>query len=495
MKKFVVGVWALVLVQGLGAQEVLSLDVCRKKALDSNKRIQVAQENVRAARALKKAAFAQFLPSISATGTYLWNEKNVSLLQEDAYLPVYATKADGSLDFAGSVNNVWVPVGEGYVPVDASGKPFDPTKNPEKIQWKNYALLPKESMEFDAEHVFAGTIGFTQPIYMGGKIRALYRMAQSGEALAEAQREQETTELLLEVDEAYWRVVSLENKWKLADQFRQLMERMQSDVDLLMEAGLATKSDGLKVRVKRNEVDVLVSKAENGLSLSRMALNQLCGMPLDTVYVLEDALLQELPGDPELIPMEDALSNRPEMKALAQVEALAQANRKLMQSRMLPTIGLTGNYLLSNPNVYNGYSNTFGGMFNVGVVAHVPLFHFGDRIHTLRAAESKCRVAALEREEVGEKIQLQINQRIYQMVESRKKLLAAQKHVEQAEENVLCAEEGFREGVIRLTDYIGAQTAWLSAKSEDIDARIDLCLNQLYVMKSQGINPVNTVVK
>lgn len=486
MKKKVFVLLTIVSVAQLHAQKVLKLEDCRQKALEHNKTLQMSKESVNAARELKKAAFTQFLPNFSANATYAWNEKNLSLLAEDAMLPVGTKMADGSFGFtADQISNKWTLVNGQPVPLDANNTPFNPKTNPEKIQWKGYALLPKEAMEFDIHNVFAGTIGFVQPVFMGGKILELYRVAKYGENLAAAQHENKTTELLLEVDEAYWRVVSLENKVKLAREYRNLIAKLDSNVRVMIEEGVATKAEALKVRVKLNEAEMTVTKAEDGLNLSKMALNQLCGFPLDEQYALSDATLKS-EENVQLIPVDEAISNRPEIKALTQVENIAKSNERIMLSRFMPNIGLTGNYLVSNPNVYNGYKNEFGGMFNVGIVANVPLFHFGDKFHTLNAAKSQRKIAGMQLDEVKEKMQLQIKQNSYKVVESMKKKSATEKNIEQAEENLRYATEGFDAGVITSTDLLGAQTAWLSAKSENIDACIDLKLCNLYLAKSLG---------
>ena len=482
MKKNVFVIMMLAATMQVYSQKVLQLEDCRQMALTHNKSIQMAQESVKAATELKKAAFTQFLPNFSANGAYTWNQKNLSLLSEDAYLPVYNMSSSGAINYQGSWNNSFSSTG---VPLDANNNPFNPKTNPEKIQWKNYALLPKSALEYDINNVFAGSVGFTQPIFMGGKIKELYNIAKYGESLAEAKRESKVTDLLLEVDEAYWRVVSLENKVKLAKEYRNLVAQVDSDVNVMIEEGVATKSEALKVKVKLNEADITVTKAEDGLNLSRMALNQLCGIPLDDVYSLADQDLAQDNTTP-LIPIDQALSNRPEIKQLTQVENMAKANEKMMLSRFMPNIVLSGNYLVTNPNSYNGYKNEFGGMFSVGVVANIPLFHFGDRIHTLNAAKSQHRIATLELEETKEKMQLQIKQSSYKVAESLKKKVSTQHNIDQAEENLRYATEGFDAGVITSTDLLGAQTAWLSAKSEAIDANIDVKLCNLYLAKSLG---------
>jgi len=180
------------------------------------------------------------------------------------------------------------------------------------------------------------------------------------------------------------------------------------------------------------------------------------------------------------------LANRPEIKALTQAENMAKSNEKIMFSRFLPNVVLSGNYLMSNPNVYNGYENKVGGMFTVGVVANIPLFHFGDKFHTLNAAKSQHKIASLQLEETKEKVQLQIKQTSYKVTESQRKRTATQHNMTAAVENLRYATEGFEAGVITSTDVLSAQTAWLSAKSESIDASIDVKLCNLYLEKSLG---------
>ncbi len=468
-------------------QDVLTLEDCRAMAAAHNKDILVARENVVIATQMKKAAFTQFLPNFSANGVYAWNQKNISLLSGDAHLPVGTVMPDGSFGFtADQVNNGWTVIDGSPVPLDSNGMPFNPKANPEKIEWKGYALLPKEAMEFDVQNVFAGTIGFTQPIYMGGKIRELYKMSKYGEELAEIKLENQATDLMVEVDEAYWRVVSVGAKVALAEEYKKLVAKAHGDLEIMFEEGVATKADLLKVKVKLNEAELSLTRAGNGLSLSRMALNQLCGMPLDRVYNLADGSAAAYMAEPAGVDIDEALDNRAEIKMLDQMSNIAKSNVKLAQSRFMPNVVATGGYMVSNPNVFNGFSTRFSGMFTVGVAVNIPIFHFGERAHTLKAAKASQRIASYRMDEAREKIELQITQSSFRMDESLKKYQATQRNIDSAEENLRAAEEGFAEGVISATDLLGAQSAWLASKSDNIDAEIDARLCWLYLQKAAG---------
>lgn len=85
-----------------------------------------------------------------------------------------------------------------------------------------------------------------------------------------------------------------------------------------------------------------------------------------------------------------------------------------------------------------------------------------------------------------EKIELQVNQAAFKVNEATKKLVMAEKNQEKADENLRYARLGFQEGVIATSNVLEAQTAWLSAQSEKIDAQIDVKLTEIYLQKSLG---------
>ncbi|MFA6807062.1 MAG: TolC family protein, partial [Bacteroidales bacterium] len=218
----------LIQINYLAAQNVLTLNECREMALKNNKSIKISEEKLISAQEKRKIAFTQFLPNFQATGTYLYNSKNISLLAEDALLPVGTMASDGSFTLrSDQMGNQFDQYGR---PLDRNGVPFDPTTNPEKIIFKDYALLPKESMQFDIQNIFTLGIGFTQPIYMGGKILELYRISKIMEEMAKIQLDNSQVNLMVEVDEAYWRVVSLVNKNNLAKEYHQLLLKTSSNV-------------------------------------------------------------------------------------------------------------------------------------------------------------------------------------------------------------------------------------------------------------------------
>lgn len=468
------------------AQQEFTLEECRQFGLKNNNELKIAREKVSIGQNLVKAARTEYLPNFTANGAYLRNEKNVSLLAEDALLPVGTKMTDGSFGFTPSqVNNGWTMVNGNPVPLDANGQAFNPKTNPEKILWKQYAYLPKESLEMDMHNIFTGGISMTQPVFLGGKIRELNRIAKSSKKIAEAQLNGTTSETIVEIDAAYWRVISLINKKKLAESYVDLLQKMDSDLQKSIAFGVATKSDGLSVKVKLNEAEMLLMQVENGLTLSKMSLCELCGLALNTEFTLADENLQftENTTTP-VIDIVSSVENRYEIICLKQAVNIAESNRRIMLSRFMPNVFLTGGYVVSNPNMYNGYANEFAGMWQVGVVVNVPIFHWGERLYTLNKARSEQNIAQYKLEEAKEKIELDITQATFKINEATKKAQMTKYNKEKAEENLRYAIIGFESGVISPSVLMEAQTAWLKSKSEAIDALIEVKLCDVYLKKA-----------
>ncbi len=459
---------------------ILSLEQCRDLALSNNKNLRKISEEVRGAGYEKEEAFAAYLPSIDFAGGYMYNQKNISLLSKDALLPVKTFDLGKQ---AYEFNVVKNPMTGQPVVVD--GQPV-----PEQV-----ALLPKDAMTFDIHNVFFGAVTLTQPIYMGGKIVAMNKITGYAEDLAKAKHTAAARDLIYAVDAAYWQVVSLRAKQQLAESYVNLLDTLDRNVGLMLEQGVATRRDKLAVDVKLNSAQIDLTKVNNGLVLSRMALAQLCGFPIDTRFTLSDEDPSRLESAPEAQPqggydMEEVYARRDDLRQLELGVKIFGQKEALARSSMLPNLALIGTYSFSNPNAFDGFRNKFAGAFSVGAMLTVPIWHWGGNYNKYRAAKAQTSAMRLELEDAKEMITLQVNQASFKADEALKTRHMTQANLESANENLRCADAGFHDGVMTVDDVMGAQTAWLKAHSENIDAAIDVYLCNVYLSKVLGtLNP------
>ena len=488
MRKFFCFTWLVCLTFSVCAQEVLSLDSCRSLAIANNKELLISQEKINSAHYQRKAAFTNYLPDISATGGYMRTQKEISLLSDaqKGALGSMGTQVSGAMQ-----NGI-----QGIL-----------TQHPELTQNPQFMALIQalgnvdiasplnglgnslvDAFRTDTRNMYAGALTLTQPLYMGGKIRAYNKITKYAEELARQQHDSGLQDVILSTDQAYWQVVSLASKKKLAEGYLKLLQQLDSDVEKMINEGVATKADGLSVRVKVNEAEMTLTKVEDGLSLARMLLCQLCGIDLSSPITLADENMEDIPlltTDPHF-DLSTAYENRPEIRSLELATQIYKQKVNVTRAEHLPSIALMGNYMVTNPSVFNSFENKFKGMWNVGVMVQIPIWHWGEGIYKTRAAKAEARIAQYQLQDAREKIELQVNQAAFKVKEAGKKLVMSSKNMEKAEENLRYATLGFKEGVIATSNVLEAQTAWLSAHSEKIDAQIDVKLTEIYLKKSLG---------
>ena len=476
--------------------QVLSLTECRQLALQSNKQSQINKEQVEAAKDMKSAAVANFFPKLSANGGYVWNEKNIVLMPDALDTRVGTIHANGGVDWKpnsamgqiGTAVNNFAASMEAIAP--GSGARIGAFAQGVGGAFSNgigtiYGDL-RNMLTWDVEHVFVGHVGLTQPIFVGGKVVNMYKIAKSAEHIAEIKAENDNEDLILKVDEAYWRVLSVQKKKDLAQQYYDLINKVESDVDALAEEGLATPSDQLKVKMKLAEAEQKLGMAEDGLSLSKMALCQLCGLELDYDIHVDDSSLEETAiSDTIADDMDLVLASRKEIQILEESEKIAKSTVMLTASTLMPNIVANAGYLVTNPNMQNGFSNSFRGQFTAGVAVNIPIAHAND-IYKVKAAKHQAKIVDLKLQEAREMITLQTTQSRQKVSDAQRKLARAITATGHAEENMRLAQEAWKEGMLSSTELLGAQTAWMNAETDKLDAVIELKMAQSTLNKHLG---------
>ena len=493
MKRFIaLCASALCLVMPLEAQ-TLSLDSCRAMALRNNKQLGIARAKQQAAMNVRKSARTKYLPHIDVAGGWMLSSREVSLLNSEQKdkLSNLGTIAAGKMDGSQVSDFLTQMVQKGILsPTEAQqyGQMATNATQQLAVFGNNFGEEIKDAFRTDTRSIFVGSVVLNQPIFMGGAITAANRMADISEQMAAVSVDASEQDVLYDIDNAYWLVVSLKQKQRLADSYLKLVQKLDDDVKKMIKEGVATRADGLKVDVKVNEAEMTKTQVDNGLSLARMLLCQLCGIQISDKVTLVDETKDDLAvASLNRYNKNQAMESRPELKLLNNAVELSEQTTNLARATRLPQVALTGGYTISNPNLFNGFEKKFGGMWALGIMVRVPVLDWGDATYKIRASKIATNIARLTLDEAREKIDLQVNQCDYRLKEANKKLATAQKNIQRAEENLRCANVGFKEGVMDATEVMAAQTAWLQAKTQKIDAQIDVCLSEAAMKKAIGV--------
>ena len=478
----------------ISAQGLLTLDSCRAMALRNNKQMAVSKVKQDVAKNIRKSARTKYLPHISAIGTYQYTSKEISLLSDEHKSVLGNLGTNAATGIQNAITNS-VPMQNIASMLGSMGLSLDGLKQMTGQHLQEFAGKLNgvgegiiDALHTDTRNLFAGSVMFVQPVFMGGSIVALNKMADINEDMQRNSADMRRQTTLYNTDKAYWQVVSLKHKQRLAEAYYDLLKKLDSDVHKMIDEGVATKSDGLSVDVKMNEAEMTLTRVNDGLVLSKMLLCQTIGIPGDEEITLADEDSENIVVD-EAVPelnVEVAMENRPELKMLDNGIQLTRQLTNILKAGNLPMVAMTGGYVVTNPSLVNSFERKFRGLWNVGVLVRVPLWNWGDVMYKVRASKGATSIATLERQEAREMIELQVNQNTFRVTEANKKLAMAKTNIQRADENLRTANLGFREGVITPTTVMEAQTAWLQAQSQKIDAEIDVKLSQVDLQKSLG---------
>ena len=470
-KVLMLGLLSLALIDAHAAGNSWSLDSLRARAVSNNKSLLMAGQKKVAARYTRKSAATNYLPKVSATGAYMYTSRELSLLSDEQKhtLSNIGTGLSAMVPNLAPMSSTINSVGQGVV----------------------------DALHTDTRNAGIVAVTLTQPIYMGGKIRAYNKITQYAKEAAGTLYDKELQDIIVDVDEAYWNLVALYSKKKLAEGYKALVDKLEGDVEKLVKEGMATKADLLSVKVKVNEAGVTLIQVNNGIELSRMNLCRICGLDMNEPVEVEDAIDEKnqnanIMGQVDMFSsksdnlVQQAESNRKELQALGLQNRIYDEKIKLARAEYLPKVALMGGYLASNPSVFNSFERKMKGMWNVGITLNVPILTWGDRSYKVKSAKAEALMHRYETEEVKEKIELQVNQCRQKLQESMERYQTTLRSVDEAEENLRYANLGMKEGVITLSNVMEAQTAWLKAKSEWVNAQVDVRLANLYLRKAVG---------
>ena len=430
------------------AQELLTLDQCRQLALDNNKRMAAANKQTQAAHYTMQSYRGNFFPNFTASGTGLYSTANGTFNIPGGNLPTFLPDANGQ-----------------------------PTPN------GGFAYFPGIDLNYKVRTVWMGGVQVEQPIFMGGKILAAYKMARLGKQMAQLNENLTATEVILETDQAYALMIKAQEMNKVAESYHAVLQELMKNVQSAYKHGLKSKNDVLKVQVKLNESELAIRKAENALRLANMNLCHLIGKPLiDTLQISDDFPVIEQALETQV----NDITARPEYHLLDKQVALAKQQVKLSRSELLPQVGIRGSYDYVHGLKVNEQRLFDNGAFSVMLNVTVPLFHFGERINKVRASKAQLEQVRMEQADLNEKMYLELTQAANNLDEAKLQTALADRSLEQADENRRISKGEYDAGLEPLSDHLEAQALWQQAYETKVDAHFQLYLSYVKYLKAAG---------
>ena len=432
--------------------ETLSIDSCRALALQYNKERQQAALTSRQAEYIRRSTRAMFFPNFSIQGFGLYD----------------TGKGTQTLDF----NSMLSPMLSGLGQILAGQGITLPEMS-----------LPGYDLKYKLGWVYSANLVVTQPLYMGGKIRAGYAMSKMAVEMAHQNERLTDAQVIQQADEAYAKVVKATELVEVARHYQTMLAELDRNVESAVRHGLRMPNDRMKVQVKMDEVELQLRRAQNGVRLAKMNLCHVIGRPL----LNEVEVSSEYPVVADLAECQAAdISLRPEVAILDARAEMAAKQVDMIRAEMLPQVALLAKYGYLNGITFNNKTLFDGWNFAGGITVSIPLYHFGEHTNKVKAAKISEAQARLERENKGELMRLELAQAANNLDEARLEVQLTAKSMEQAEANVKLSKQQYEAGFETLSDYLETQAQWQQTYEAKVDAHFQLYLASVAYLKAAG---------
>ena len=436
MKKILITITCSVCCCITAAQTTLTLDQCKQLARDNNIALRSARNNIEQAEQQRKQAFTNYFPQVSAMGAGLTANKH--LVQMDMTFPAEMS--------------AMLPAG---------------------------ASMPT-SMGMIKNGV-VGNVMAMQPIFAGGQIINSNKLAKVGIEASRIQLEASEDEVELTTEQYFWQVVSLKEKLVTLGTIHKLLEQLEKDVTVSVNAGVANRNDLLQVQLKVNEIESQTLQVENGLAISKQLLGQYIGkndnfdvtstIDINTVPSLDARLKQD---------------HQAAMTATTQYRLLeknVEANRLLHKMKVgenLPTISGGAVY------TYNNLMDEGRGVGMLMATVSVPISGWWGGSHAIKKQRLAYEQARDKMADASQKLVINMNNCWANVETSHKQLAIARKSIEQSEENLRLNNDYYRAGTTTMSDLLDAQSSYQQSHDQYVDAYIDYQQNLLKYRQATG---------
>lgn len=386
----------------LQAQQSYSLEQCRQMALTQNAQMRISANKTMIAKQEKREAATNFLPSISLAGG--------------------AMKADDGL--------LQIPMGG-------------------------------QTMKLLDEGLYGGAMA-SLPIFAGGQIYNGHKLATLGLEVSELQLRQTTNEVKLTVEQYYWNIVVLNEKLQTLQQVEIMLDKIRSDVNVAVDAGVKNRNDLLQVELRHNEIKSAVINVENNIKVCKMLLAQYIGVDWENFDVQATVTADLLSPEYLFVNHAEHLDTTVEYQLLSKAVEASKLEMRLNKGQFLPTVALSGGYLY---NDFMGPSqNSFVGMVNVSI----PISWKAS--HSVRKYKYRYQNAVTEFDDGSEQLIIRMQKAQIDLSNAYQLALIARNSIEQSEENLRLNEQYYKAGTSSMSDLLEAQQLFQQSRDKYAEA-------------------------
>ncbi len=331
------------------------------------------------------------------------------------------------------------------------------------------------SLPFGQEHVYSATLTGSQSLFSPQALVAL-RIARRAREAASYNVVEQIADVRLQVQQAYIQALVAQEFVDISEAAITQAQAFLDQEALRFRAGRASELEVLRAEVELENLRPQVVQAQNAADLALLNLKRLANIPYEQPVALTTSLtvpsadaLAELTLDPAA-----ETSQRAAVLAAEAQVGIFQQQVRLQRAAYLPSVTLQSSYgrqLL--PSSAFAFDTSPRTDWTVAVGVQIPLFDGFRRRAQVEQAAVELRQAELQRDQIVEAVQLQVEQAVAEKRRAAALIAARQRTVEQAERVYRLTELQYQNGLATQLVVSNARLALLQARSNLVQALAD----------------------
>lgn len=346
-----------------------------------------------------------------------------------------------------------------------------------------------QKFSMGADNAYSASLTANQVLF-SFKVNTAIQIAEEYSKYSKHNAESTREDVVLNVKKAYYGILLAQKVVEVSKQSYDLAKANFDNVQKLYSQGVAAEFDLLRAEVQVANTEPILSQAENNLQLAMNGLKNLLSIDLQKEIAVSGSLqMQEI--EPALINNESGLAveRNSSVKGLLSLERIYDKNITIERADYFPTLAAFGTYAYqTQDNTFKFRDYNWANNFMVGLQISYPIFNGLQTKYRSQQAFIEKQKIHLNRLKLEEGIKIQVEASRLKMNEAKKRYNAQLKSVQQAEKAVSIADIRFKSGVGTQIELIDSQVALTRTRMNEAQAIYDYLIARAEWEKSAGFN-------
>jgi outer membrane protein len=326
-----------------------------------------------------------------------------------------------------------------------------------------------------------------QPLFTGQRISSSIRQAAALRDAGKSDVSRSRLDLRYAITESYWNLAKAGAQEQAIRESVAQLDSHLADARKLLDQGMVTHNEVLQAQMRLEDAKIELAGAENLHQLSRVRLSQIIGLPWNTMIEVQEPPLEQASAPAEKLDdvIGRALASRPEIFSSRSRISAQEASVDMARSGLFPSIYLTGDYTLADPNqrVFP-QADKLVGTWSVGIMASIDIGRYPQALAQAEQARGKLAQARENSQRIADAVTAEVIRTYLALTESTQRLASLGGELQQAEENERVAAERFRQGVILSSEKLDAEALLVRARLRQSQALFDVLIDRAALEKA-----------